>query len=350
MDDLIIREIGQVGWITLNRPKSLNALTHEMILEIERNLDLWLTNEDINVIIIDAKGEKAFCAGGDITEMYKRGMAGDLEYGRKFWQDEYRLNAKIKYYPKSIASFLNGYTMGGGVGIGCHAEFQIIGKNSKIAMPECSIGLIPDVGGSSILSNANFHLGEYFGLTGKTMNPYWAMVTGFATYHIDEKHWDDVKADIVSSGHLEALEEYTTPPQNHQKHSADLQVIDQIFGQDTLGEIEQALLELDTEWSTDVIASIHRNSPLSVACTFAMIRMQKRLGLYKIEDSLEMEFRFTARSVEHSDFIEGIRAQIIDKDFKPKWKHSSFKEVDDLEVAFMLGALHEYSLDLGDWR
>ena len=190
MNDLIVKEQGHVGRITLNRPKALNALTHDMCKVIEKYLNLWLADENIRVIVFDAIGGKAFCAGGDITEMYKRGKAGDLDYGHAFWRDEYRLNAKIFNYPKPVASFLNGFTMGGGVGIGCHGKHRIVGESSRIAMPECTIGLVPDVGGSYILANAPGHLGEFHGLTGTRMGPAEALVVGFVDHFIPAQDWD----------------------------------------------------------------------------------------------------------------------------------------------------------------
>jgi len=148
MSDLIVQVEGTAGRITLNRAKALNALTYEMCLEIEAALDLWEADPKVTVIILDAAGDRAFCSGGDITVMYETAKAGNFEYGRKFWTDEYRLNAKLATSPKPIVSFLHGFTMGGGVGLGCHVSHRVVCANSQIAMPECSIGLVPDVGGS----------------------------------------------------------------------------------------------------------------------------------------------------------------------------------------------------------
>ena len=160
MTDIRIRVDGRAGRLTLNRPKALNALTWDMLIEIENALDIWKLDDAVDVIVIDAEGEKAFCAGGDIAEMYATGKAGDFDYGRRFWRDEYRINAQIFEYPKPIASFLQGFTMGGGVGVGCHGSDRIVGQNSQIAMPEVGIGLIPDVGGSLMLALAPGRAGE----------------------------------------------------------------------------------------------------------------------------------------------------------------------------------------------
>ena len=154
MPDINIRLTGHAGRITLTRPKALNAMTYEMCLAIERALDDWRDDPAVALVVIDAEGDRAFCSGGDIAELYETGTKGDYAYGRRFWADEYRLNAKIFDYPKPVVSFLQGFVMGGGVGIGCHGSHRIVGETSQIAMPECGIGLVPDVGGSLMLALA----------------------------------------------------------------------------------------------------------------------------------------------------------------------------------------------------
>ena len=147
MSDISIRITGRAGRITLTRPKALNALTYEMCLAIEDALDAWREDDAVDLVVMDAEGDRAFCSGGDIAELYATGTKGDFAYGRRFWADEYRLNAKIFAYPKPVVSFLQGFTMGGGVGLGCHGSHRVVGESSQIAMPECGIGLLPDVGG-----------------------------------------------------------------------------------------------------------------------------------------------------------------------------------------------------------
>ena len=153
-DDILIRRQGRAGRITLNRPKALNALTYGMCLEIDRALRAWADDPEVACVVIDAVGERAFCAGGDIQVMYETGTAGDYAYGRRFWADEYRMNAQIAEYPKPYIALMQGFTMGGGVGVACHGSHRIVGRSSRIAMPECAIGLVPDVGGSALLARA----------------------------------------------------------------------------------------------------------------------------------------------------------------------------------------------------
>ena len=184
MSDIHIRTTGRAGRITLNRPDALNALTYEMCLAIEAAIDAWATDAQIALVIIDAVGDRAFCAGGDIQEMYDTATRGNFEYGRKFWADEYRLNNKIAHFPKPYIAFMQGFTMGGGVGVSAHGSHRIVDDASRIAMPECAIGLVPDVGGSVLLACAPGRLGEYLGTTGTRMGPADAIHAGFADHYI----------------------------------------------------------------------------------------------------------------------------------------------------------------------
>ena len=159
MSDIDIRVTGSAGRITLTREKALNALSYDMCMAIDAALKDWATNDAVKIVVIDARGEKAFCAGGDIAELYATGTKGDYDYGRTFWRDEYRLNARLSEFPKPIVSFMQGFVMGGGVGVGCHVSHRVVEDATQIAMPECGIGLVPDVGGSLLLARAPGRLG-----------------------------------------------------------------------------------------------------------------------------------------------------------------------------------------------
>ena len=154
MNDITTRIEGQIGRITLTRPDALNALSHDMSLAIEAVLDAWAEDDRVKLLLIDAEGERAFCAGGDIAQMYQAGLAQDYDSPRNFWRDEYRMNAKMFLFPKPVISLMQGFVMGGGVGVGCHASHRVVCDNSVVAMPETGIGLIPDVGGTLLLARA----------------------------------------------------------------------------------------------------------------------------------------------------------------------------------------------------
>ena len=319
MPDIIITKSGSAGRITLNRPKALNAMTYAMCTAIEAALEAWRADPAVSLVIFDAASEKAFCAGGDIAELYTTGMQGDFAYGQTFWRDEYRLNAKLHCYPKPVISFMQGFTMGGGVGLGCHGSHRVVGETSQIAMPECGIGLIPDVGGSLILASAPGRLGEYLGTTAKRMNAGDAILAGFADYFIPQDHWPSLIEKLQETGNC-ALISAAAQPAAEGPVSRDKQLIDRHFSGETLTDIVNALRHDDSAFSQKTLGLMARNSPLAMACSVEAIHRLR--GSPEMHKALELEYRFTYRAMEHGDFLEGIRAAIIDKDRNPQWQHT----------------------------
>lgn len=320
MSDIHIRTEGRAGRITLIRPQSLNALTWAMCLAIEAALDRWRDDDAVALVLLDGAGDRAFCAGGDVQDLYHAARTGDFAYGQRFWADEYRMNAKIRAYPKPVVSFLHGFTMGGGVGIGCHGSHRIVDHGSRIAMPECSIGLVPDVGGSLLLARAPGRLGEYLGLTGTRMEGAEAIHAGFADHLIPRAEWEDLKTGLARSGDPSGL----VPTGCRDTPLARLRPrIDRHFAGDTLGDILRSLHHApgeDAEFAAQTLATLARHSPLSMGCTVEILHRLRGPGA-TMARALELEYRFTYRAMEHGDFVEGVRAQIIDKDRKPRWRH-----------------------------
>jgi len=332
-DDILIRVEGRAGRITLNRPKALNALTWDMCTRIEAALDDWAEDDGVAMLVIDGAGDKAFCAGGDIAEMYATGTAGDFDYGRRFWADEYRMNARLYNFPKPVATFLQGFTMGGGVGVGCHASHRIVCDTSRIAMPECGIGLVPDVGGSLILARAPGRLGEYLGVTAARMGPGDAIHAGFADYLVQLEDWEPLKAELSETGDWTAVDRAAAPAPDAPLAARQAE-IDALFAGDALRDILNALRHAGTEFTGETLEAMGRNSPLSMACAVDLIRRVR--GRDTIEAALELEYRFTSRSMEKGDFLEGIRAAIIDKDRQPRWQHETMEGPSNREVSAML--------------
>ncbi len=319
MNDIDIRIIGRAGRITLTRSQALNALSYAMCMAIDTALRRWREDGNVDLVVINAEGDKAFCAGGDIAELYDKGTRGEFGYGRTFWRDEYRMNAMIADYPKPVVSLLQGFTMGGGVGLGCHGSHRVVDDDSRIAMPECGIGLVPDVGGSYLLARAPGNLGAYLGTTGARMDAGDAIHTGFADHYIPRAHWQDLIETLEISGdvaHLERLAR-TPPKAGLAPHHA---AIDELFATPALSGTLAALRARDGAFARDTLKAMGRNAPLSMACaleTVARLRMARPLN---IRTALELEYRFTFRAMEHGDFLEGIRAAIIDKDRNPQWQ------------------------------
>lgn len=326
MPDILTRKIGQAGHITLTRPKALNALTHPMATEMEKALDAWANDPDVKLVLLDAEGDRAFCAGGDIAEIYHAGREGNYALGRDFWREEYRLNAKIAEYRKPIVSFLHGFVMGGGVGIGCLGSDRIVCETTQMAMPECGIGLIPDVGGTYRLSHAAGRMGEYLGLTGARMGPGDAIYAGFADWFVPQERWDLLKAELAAGGGIELIERHATAAPDAAL-AAHEPAVDRLFGHDTVAHVIKALEKEPGDFAGATLKALQRNSPLSMAVTQALVR--DPMAKNSVRTALTNEFRATWRLLEEGDFLEGVRAQIIDKDRQPKWQEIAADDMKD---------------------
>lgn len=333
MSEIAIRRSGRAGRITLNRPQALNALTWEMCLAIEAALDDWRDDDGVDLVIVDAIGERAFCAGGDIAEMYRTARTGEFGYGRRFWTDEYRMNARIAEFPKPYIAFMQGFTMGGGVGISGHGSHRIVGDTSRVSMPECGIGLIPDVGGTLLLARAPGRLGEYLGTTGHRMGPGDAILAGFADAYIPEDRWPDLIAALEKTGDA-GLVASAAGPVPEARLAAQRGIIDRVFAADTMTDILTALGRAGDGFPAETASALGEKSPLALCCTLELVRRVREVDA--IRPALTMEYRFTYRSAEQGDFLEGIRAAIIDRDRNPRWKHGSVDAVREMEVAAML--------------
>ncbi|MFV0291972.1 MAG: 3-hydroxyisobutyryl-CoA hydrolase [Paracoccus sp. (in: a-proteobacteria)] len=331
--ELIIRKDRHAGRITFNRPQALNALSHTMACAIHAALKEWQNDPEVRLIIIDANGERAFCAGGDIAAVYHAGLAGDHAEGQKFFFDEYRMNASIAGYPKPVIAFMQGFVMGGGVGVGGHADHRIVGDTTQIAMPEAGIGLIPDVGGSWLLGHAPDHIGEYLALTTARMDAGDAIHAGFADYYLPEPEWPALADQLAKTGD-ETLIQGRHPP----KPSLTDIDLSAFAAPDMTGII--ALLEQQN--ADDMLKPIRRNSPLSMAAGLQLVRAARSDRC--IEESLTREYRFTHRAITDSDFLEGVRAQVIDKDRNPRWS----ADASGASVAAILSPLGSKELYFND--
>ncbi len=332
MSDIHIRTQGCAGRITLTRPHALNAVTYKMVLAIGAALDGWRDDPSVSLVIIDGEGEKAFSAGGDLAEMYRSGMAKDYNYGRVFWRDEYCLNAKIANYPKPYVALCHGFTMGGGVGVSLHGSHRVVCESSRISMPECGVGLVPDVGGTHLLGQAPGRLGEYLGVTGYRMDAGDAIFAGFADHFVPEAAWPSLISELETSGDAGAVIRAAKPAESR---LADMQgEIDRVC-QGSVQDIWSAVQSSELADQFEKMTKL--SSPLAMACAVSLVRMAREAGT--IEAALGYEYRFTHRVMERGDFLEGIRSVIIDKDRSPNWRHRSIGDVSEGDIDAMLAPL-----------
>lgn len=345
MSEILIWVEGRAGRITLNRPEALNALTYDMLRAIDAALDGWAKDPAVALVLIDAAGERAFAAGGDIRDLYATGRAGDFAFGKAFWAFEYRLNAKIARYPKPYVAVMHGFVMGGGVGVSALGSHRVVTEGTEVAMPECGIGLVPDVGGSWLLANAPGRAGEYLGMTGARMGPADAIHAGFADVFVPKDRLEAMKAKLVETGDPAAIQPFAAAPPPGELDYFRLP-IDDAFEAASPVELEAKLEEGERAglpWATATLKALRRGCPLSVACAMEMIRAARHMTL---EEALAQEYRFTARCMEQGEFLEGIRAAVIDKDRKPQWAKPRLSDVTARDVAAMLAPLGPDELKL----
>lgn len=314
MAEVIIHHQGVAGRITLNRPQALHALNEEMCLAMDAALKAWADDPEVELVVVDhAEGTRGFCAGGDIRMLAESGAA-DGSAAQAFFRAEYRLNARIKNYPKPYVAFMDGVTMGGGVGISVHGSHRVATERTLFAMPETGIGLFPDVGGGWFLPRLGPPLGMWLALTGERLKGGDACAAGVAT-HFAESAVVDVVKNSVCDGGLDMLEAMDWDESGSFEKHRD--VIDRCFWKPSVEETVAALESEPGEWAQKQLATLKTKSPR----TLKVAHRQLALGLQmkSFEDNMRMEFRIGSRQVHSHDFQEGVRAVIIDKDNAPKW-------------------------------
>ncbi|MBO6902174.1 MAG: enoyl-CoA hydratase/isomerase family protein [Rhizobiaceae bacterium] len=339
-DEIGFERQGRAGVVTLTRPKALNALTQRMVNALAAALDAWRNDPAVELVIVRAEG-RAFCAGGDIVDVYKAGREGRLLVD--FFADEYRLNAAIEAYPKPYVALIDGIVMGGGVGISAHGSHRVVTENAVFAMPEVGIGFFPDVGGSHFLPRLRGASGMYFGLTGNRARWGDQLHSGFATHAVKAEALDELARKLAAGGDIGAkLAEFAQAPEP-ETQAVHWQSIDRHFAQATLDGVMQSLDEADGEFEAGIAATIAKRSPTSVKVAFREIAEGRALAM---SDCMNMEFRILNRMLAGRDFYEGIRAAVIDKDNAPAWQPATLDEVSDDAVSAYFAPLGEKELGL----
>lgn len=330
-DDVLIRTNGPIGHISLNRPKAIHALTLPMCHAMSAALTDWADDDNIKAVILDHAEGRGFCAGGDIAFLRDSALNDGGVSGRKFFHDEYQLNHQMFTYPKPIVAFMDGITMGGGVGISQPAKYRVATENTRFAMPETGIGLFPDVGGGWHLSRLGQRLGQFLALTGARLDGSECLWTGLATHYAPHDMLEDLKARIHD--HPDRIagvlsEPVGTPPKARIEANADK--IAKHFASDRYEDILaslEAAADAGDDWAVKERDTLGTKSPQT--CKVALRQLAESAGLTDFADNMRMEYRIAARVLTRPDFAEGVRAVIVDKTGDPKWNPATPEEVTD---------------------
>lgn len=326
-DELIVRLTGKAGHISLNRPKAIHSLTLPMIHGMVEALQGWANDPAIGAVLLDHAEGRGFCAGGDIRILRESALTDGKE-GRKFYYDEYQLNNLMFTYAKPIVVFMDGITMGGGVGISLPARYRVATENTRFAMPETGIGLFPDVGGGWHLSRLEGRVGYYLGLTGARIDGADCVALGLATHYLPSEVLAEAKARIAEDpDRIEGIlgQLAVTPPEA--RITANIAQINRLFASDRYEDILAALEADGSEWAIKELAALKTKSPQT--CKVALRQLALGGQCATFADNMVIEYRIASRVLMRPDFSEGVRAVIVDKDNAPKWNPATPEEVSD---------------------
>ena len=326
-EDLIARTEGPIGRIRLNRPKALHALTTPMCQAVLDALEAWRTDDAIRCIVIDHAEGRGFCAGGDIRMLADSG-AKDGADARAFFHTEYRMNHRLFTYAKDTVAFMDGITMGGGVGLSQPCKFRVATENTRLAMPETGIGLFPDVGGGWYLSRLPGRVGQYLALTGHRLDGAECHALGLATHYLPADRVEEAKRRIgeVPEAIGDALTALAAEPGNA-KLLAHQDAIDRLFASDRLEEVFAALEADASDFARDTLATLRTKSPQTMKVSLKLLLDGATMPTF--EDEMRQEYAVGSRVVQRHDFLEGVRAVIVDKDNAPRWQPPTPEGVSD---------------------
>ena len=327
-DDIVSRVEDGVGFVTLNRPKAINSLNQSMVEGLRAVLTAWEQDDAISAVVLSGAGERGLCAGGDVVAIYHSARADGAE-ARRFWHDEYLMNGQIGRFPKKYVALMDGIVMGGGVGVGAHANTRVVTETSKMAMPEVGIGFIPDVGGAYLLSRAPGSLGLHAALTGAPFSGADAIALGFADHYVPHDKLDALRQAIAADGVESAIAVHAVEPPASQL-AAQRDWIDDCYAGDTVADIVAALRGHGAGPANDAANLIATRSPVALSVTLEAVRRAAKLDT--LEDVLAQDYRVSSASLRSHDLVEGIRAQLVDKDRNPKWSPASLAQVSAADV------------------
>jgi enoyl-CoA hydratase len=334
--DLIVRREGSAGIVRLNRPKAINAMTLEMSEGIDRALDQFESDPAVSVVLLEGAGERGLCAGGDIRGLYESSRAGG-DLGKRFWRQEYVMNARIAKYPKPYVAFMDGLVMGGGVGLSAHSRHRVVTERTKLAMPEVGLGFFPDVGGTWLLSRTPGEIGSYFGLTGQTMNGPDAIHARFADAVVPSAKLPALREVLTKvrpgtlSIEVEALIDGFATGETSGPVAAMQPTIDRWFAHDRMEDIVASLTRDGSELAQATLKTLLEKSPRGMVVTLKLLRLGRTSS--SLEACLVREYRAALEVFRSDDFREGVRAAVIDKDRNPTWSPPKIEDVTEAMIA-----------------
>ncbi|WP_294356562.1 enoyl-CoA hydratase/isomerase family protein [uncultured Sphingomonas sp.] len=323
-DDLIVETAGAVGRIRLNRPKAIHALNTAMCDGVLAALEDWRADADVRVVTIDHAEGRGFCAGGDIRMLAESGAKDGAE-ARRFFFTEYRMNHRLFTYAKDTVAFMDGITMGGGVGISQPCRYRVATENTRLAMPETGIGLFPDVGGGWYLSRLPGRIGQYLALTGHRLDGAECYALGLATHYLPASALDEAKARIAQ-GPQAVLDELAIDAAEA-RILAQREATDRLFASDRLEEVFAALEADASDFAQATLATLRTKSPQTMKVSLKLLK--DGAGMATFADEMRQEYAVGSRVVQRHDFLEGVRAVIVDKDNAPKWDPATPEGVSD---------------------
>jgi enoyl-CoA hydratase len=325
--EVIAETEGRAARLRLNRPKAIHALTTGMCSDMIAALLAWHDDPQVGCIMVDHAEGRGFCAGGDVVMLRDSG-AGDGKAARAFFHEEYRLNHLLFTYIKPTVAFMDGITMGGGVGISQPCRYRVATEHTRFAMPETAIGLFPDVGGGWYLSRLPGRTGAFLALTGTRLDGAECRYLGLATHYVPSERLDEAKARIAEHpDRIEGIlgEASVTPPDA--RLAGHIIHINRTFAADHYEAILFALEKDETEWAAKELATLRNKSPQ--ACKVSLRVLAEGAKMPTFADEMRQEYRVAARVVRRHDFLEGVRALLVDKDNQPRWDPPTPESVTD---------------------
>lgn len=345
-DEVLIEQRDGLGLITLNRPKAINALNHPMALAILAALRRWADDDGVRAVVVTGAGERGLCAGGDIVAIYndaKFTARGADSASARFWRDEYALNAYIGRYPKPYVVMMDGIVMGGGVGLSGHGSHRIVTERSKVGMPETGIGFVPDVGGTYLLSRTPGEIGTHVALTTARMSAGDAIAAGFADYYVPSEELPALLDALRTAEPEIAIAKFARPaPPSELLAQRDW--IDSCYSADTVEEIVARLRAHPAPAAGRAAADVLSKSPVALKVTLRSLRNAR--AATDLETALNEEYRVSVASLASHDLVEGIRAQVVDKDRNPRWQPATLADVPAARVDAYFAELGTDELNL----